>query len=415
MTGEDSEAKAACRYRRGCPHVGFRADLANVFHYCKERILLLQASSTSSNYASLTSPRSKKDLRPVSLTEAQNNEARQIRDIYSSRLRSPPPPPRGRYLAQAVRSSRLRRKYTLNVPLPLSKASLDGDIRSLTSSIDLTNFLAGLPEVATPTVKKTNPEDLVERMFPSWVIPCGARHVAACFWSWLCVLDDLTENKDTRIALENIISILSRSPYDPLPSSPLALSLMGAFHGAVQAATIHDANPVHPVNPICEPWKEIFWSEVATVARALLAEQDLDEERFTMQEWLDLRIVTISARPLLVLLQASFGLPATTETLVPAPLRNLPLVLGLQNDILGFDKDFVSGNSLSAVQLLIRDGMEKKQALLRIVNLHNRLVAEMMLGAEGFGGSESEKNYVAVASSWPNAMAQWMVSCERYK
>ena len=107
-------------------------------------------------------------------------------------------------------------------------------------------------------------------------------------------MTDLTENKDTRIALENIISILSRSPYDPLPSSPLALSLMGAFHGAVQAATIYDANPVHSVNPIREPWKEVFWSEVAIVARALLAEQDLDEERFTMQEWLDLRVVTIS-------------------------------------------------------------------------------------------------------------------------
>ena len=107
-------------------------------------------------------------------------------------------------------------------------------------------------------------------------------------------MPDLTENKDTRIALENIIFILSRSPYDTLPSSPLALSLMGAFHGAVQAATIHDANPAHPLNPIREPWKEIFWSEVATVARALLAEQDLDEERFSMQEWLDLRVVTIS-------------------------------------------------------------------------------------------------------------------------
>ena len=219
----------------------------------------------------------------------------------------------------------------MNVPLPVSKASLAGDIRSVASSIDLTSFLAGLPRVATPTVKKTNPEDLIERMFPSWAIPCGARHVAACFWSWLCVLDgkphcgtcqmllvsdawpsvhiyskilsnssvandmtDLTENKDTRIALENIISILSRSPYDPLPASPLALSLMGAFHGAVQAATIHDANPAHPVSPIREPWKEVFWSEAATVARALLAEQDLDEKRFTMQEWLDLRVVTIS-------------------------------------------------------------------------------------------------------------------------
>ena len=391
------------------------------------------------------------------------------------------------------------------MPLPVSKASLAGDIRSVASSIDLTSFLAGLPGVATPTVKKTNPEDLVERMFPSWAIPCGARHVAACFWSWLCVLDgkphcgtcqmllvsdawlsvhgyskilsnssvansvtDLTENKDTRIALENIISILSGSPYDPLPASPLALSLMGAFHGAVQAATIHDANPARPVNPIREPWKEVFWSEVATVARALLAEQDLDEKRFTMQEWLDLRVVTISgslpislilfssivlrcrpsarrivftmpafspspqdlfltihhilthihhppARPLLVLLQASFNLPATSATLVAAPLRHLPLILGLQNDILGFDKDSVSGNALSAVQLLIRDGVEKKKALLRVVGLHNGLVAEMMSEAEGFGGDEAERKYVAAASAWPNAMARWMVGCERYR
>ena len=107
-------------------------------------------------------------------------------------------------------------------------------------------------------------------------------------------MTDLTENKDTRTALENIISILSSSPYDPLPLSPLALTLLGAFHSAVQAATIEDQQPSQSVDPIHEPWKEVFWSEVAIVARALLAEQDLDNQAFTMQEWLDLRIVTIS-------------------------------------------------------------------------------------------------------------------------
>ena len=107
-------------------------------------------------------------------------------------------------------------------------------------------------------------------------------------------MTDLTENKDTRIALENIISILSRSPYDPLPSSPLALSLMGAFHNAVQTATLDTLEPSQPVTPVREPWKEVFWSEVATVARTLLAEQDLDDDTFTMQEWLELRVLTIS-------------------------------------------------------------------------------------------------------------------------
>ena len=75
------------------------------------------------------------------------------------------------------------------LPLPLSRDSLVGDIRGVASIIDLTGFLAGLPGIAAPTVKKTNPEDLIERMFPCRLFPHGARHVAACFWSWLCVLD----------------------------------------------------------------------------------------------------------------------------------------------------------------------------------------------------------------------------------
>lgn len=122
------------------------------------------------------------------------------------------------------------------------------------------------------------------------------------------------------------------------------------------------------------------------------------------------------ARPLLTLLQASFGLPASPETLTTGPLENLPLILGLQNDILGFDKDFSSGNPLSAVQLLIRDGMDKKKALLHIVGHHNRLVTEMMGQVERFRDSNGpERGYVAAAGGWPDAMTKWMMSCERYK
>ena len=284
-------------------------------------------------------------------------------------------------------------------------------------------------------------------------------------------MTDLTENKDTRIALENIIAILSRSPYDPLPSSPLALSLMGAFHNAVQTTSLDTQEPSQLLNPVHEPWKEVFWSEVATVARTLLAEQDLDDHTFTMQEWLELRVLTISgtchlphpfslflfvvvrrvfvttslrclyeastapsstlytfiktqslyiythsiARPLLVLLQASFGLPASSRTLTTGPLENLPLILGLQNDLLGFDKDFATGNPLSAVQLLIRDGMDKKKALVRIVGHHNRLVTEMMAEVDRFEGTDAGRGYVTAACGWPTAMAKWMLSCQRYK
>ena len=91
------------------------------------------------------------------------------------------------------------------------------------------------------------------------------------------------------------------------------------------------------------------------------------------------------------------------------------MILGLENDVLGFDKDYATGNPLSAVQLLIRDGMDKQTALLRIVGHHNTLVTEMMAEVNRFEGPEAEQRYVAVASRWLNAMAKWMLSCQRYK
>lgn len=91
------------------------------------------------------------------------------------------------------------------------------------------------------------------------------------------------------------------------------------------------------------------------------------------------------------------------------------MILGLQNDVLGFDKDFASGNPLSALQLLIWDGMNGKKALLRLVNHHNQLVTEMIREAEELDGADAAKDYVSAAATWPHAMAVWMISCERYK
>lgn len=277
---------------------------------------------------------------------------------------------------------------------------------------------------------------------------------------------DLTEGKDTTIALQQCIAVLCLSAYDQTPLSPLVSRLMGGLRHAVQTVSTAKPNFVHRAGAetVCEPWKEVFWSEVQVVARALLGEKDLEDSKFTMIQWLDLRVVTISgnclvflsssfpfffatpedffvqfptctlpspslssiqpklihiysstARPLLVILGASCGLSITSDTLTTGPLVNLPLILGLQNDILGFDKDHIVDNPLSAVQLLIRDGWTKKKALMRIVSVHNRLMKEMVLAGNLFRGSKAEEQYVRMAASWPNAMTEWMLSCERYK
>lgn len=75
-----------------------------------------------------------------------------------------------------------------------------------------------------------------------------------------------------------------------------ALRLIGAFKFVVQSATLADSAPRHMECCIEEPWKPIFWAEVAIVARALLAEGNLEKGKFSMVEWLKLRVLTISGK-----------------------------------------------------------------------------------------------------------------------
>lgn len=122
---------------------------------------------------------------------------------------------------------------------------------------------------------------------------------------------------------------------------------------------------------------------------------------------------------MLILLRASLGLPMLPDLLTSSSLRNLPLILGLQNDILGFSRDFRQCNPFSAIQLLIRDGWSKQAAYSKTLDLHNCLVSEMLLSRQeaqwwtSLGPAETL--YERIAMGFANAMAEWMVGCERYK
>ena len=107
------------------------------------------------------------------------------------------------------------------------------------------------------------------------------------------------------------------------------------------------------------------------------------------------------------------------DPLTSSSLKNLPLILGLQNDILGFSRDFRQCNPFSAIQLLIRDGWSKQAAYSKVLDLHNCLVSEMLLSRQEAHGKTSlapaETLYERIAMGFANAMAGWMVGCQRYK
>ncbi|SLM39178.1 Terpenoid synthase [Lasallia pustulata] len=295
-------------------------------------------------------------------------------------------------------------------------------------NIDLTDFLLNLPPNAGPIIERADPIALVNRMLPASIIHSGARFVAACFWSWLCVVDDLTEDSDTSNSLEHCITALSSSPYLPLSTDNLCLRRMGAFQHVIQTSTLSNANPTS-VSTVEEAWKPAFWAEILTVVEALNAEKDLQGRAFSMAEWMDLRILTISARPFMVLTRASLGLSPSLNTPPPSSAQSSHLIpqlqfltqviLGFQNDILGWQNDHLSHNPLNAIEVLIRDGDAPTHAFEHVLLAHNELVGRLVgVTAEletGGGDDEMVRLYVRVLAGFGNAMAEWMLGSERYQ
>jgi hypothetical protein len=215
---------------------------------------------------------------------------------------------------------------------------------------------------------------------------------------------------------QNIRNIWSRTtPENPtLKDCKIVIT---AFHHAV-ATTV-----LHPSCPEKEDWKLGFWHEVGTVVRALQSEKPLHGQRFSMNEWIRLRILTISARPFMVLARAGLGLPTDLNDIATSPRINQMQVLvqsvtGLQNDLLGWQKDHVEKNPMCVVEIMIRDGTPNLEAFEATLLAHNDVVRALLNLAELPSQNENVEGwgaYVRILIGFCHAMATWMLESNRYR
>jgi hypothetical protein len=214
---------------------------------------------------------------------------------------------------------------------------------------------------------------------------------------------------------------------------------MGPLHHVVQTATLASPN-IYSKTVIQESWKPVFWEEVATITKALHAEVGLHGRAFSLKEWMDLRVITISgiliplprlnsdhtlslitctARPFMVLARASLGLPAKPGSIygvINQMEAHVQIILGLQNDILGWPKDHTDQNSLNAIEVLSHHGRNLNEAYTDILQVHNDMVIRMSQMHHEFKGENDMISYYAatlIRSTW--AMADWMLVSDRYK
>ena len=118
------------------------------------------------------------------------NIERAGRSLQNASDRIQLPLARALYARKVIHHEALDQDYAMIIP------SLSGNSTSLVGSslqghdrIDLSSFMCNLPAYAESIIDRASPVDLVNQMFPPSIALPGARYVAACFWSWLCVLD----------------------------------------------------------------------------------------------------------------------------------------------------------------------------------------------------------------------------------
>ncbi|KAI9734611.1 MAG: hypothetical protein M1834_002212 [Cirrosporium novae-zelandiae] len=285
-------------------------------------------------------------------------------------------------------SSLLGGEITLRLPYPVIEAShhSNGDHLGTCEDLEISDFIAKLPLEVQNTVHDADPMAFVDRMLPKNAVSDSARMTAAGFWMWLCAIDE--DNYDES--------------------------------GMQETQSLS--------------WKDVFLSEVQDVVMALSAEKELKRGQFELKEWLELRPVTISARPLMVLVRADLGLDPRLE-MEPKCVPNTPdgsmsqlqftvaCVLGFQNDLLGWEKDHSSGNELNTAEVLIRDGYDMHTAVQALLDAHNHLVVQIQEMSDAVSSNLETcgndmmawQKYMDVIVGFGHGMADWMLSSDRYQ
>ncbi|KAH0559593.1 hypothetical protein GP486_003887 [Trichoglossum hirsutum] len=140
----------------------------------------------------------------------------------------------------------------------------------------------------------------------------------------------------------------------------------------------------------------------------------------------------------MVLVRASLNLPCNLDYGIDRTRDNrihqiqtlVQAVLGLQNDLLGWEKDHRTRNPLNAVEVLIRDGVEASDAFSEVLQSHNHLMRVLLRSARQLMISSTEMHgagFVAheayllaslanlrITVGFGSAMAEWMLSSKRY-
>ncbi|KAK6525176.1 hypothetical protein TWF694_005322 [Orbilia ellipsospora] len=302
--------------------------------------------------------------------------------------------------------------HTLLLPATIFEDEADEQDQKM-MKIFMDSFISMLPFGAEKISRKSNPAGLVFRLLPSPIIPSAARYLGAAFWLWLCAIDDHIEQlnqQEFEKAIKEIKMVFDYKETSASGSNVVQTSL--ALRDIVQQTEL-----TSDIEENEWLWRRSFLDAIMEILYAFEGERPLldqfqKEEKVKLSDWMVLRMVTISARPFMILARASLGLSPTLsslgntfkqsaskthkrsdsiETITTSmeweeDISKLEVLaqcaMGLENDILGWEKDHAENNILNSVEILFQNYQHRQSGMREMVMIHNYTVNQMCLLGE---------------------------------
>ncbi|KAF3909858.1 hypothetical protein ABW21_db0205535 [Orbilia brochopaga] len=261
--------------------------------------------------------------------------------------------------------------HNLLLPSTIIENTADEEEQEM-MKVFMQNFIAMLPAGCDKISRKANPSSLVFRLLPSPVIPATARYLGAAFWLWLCAIDDQIE-KLNKEDFEEAIEEIKRVFNSELPSDPESRVVQTSFalRDLVDRTELHQSSSSGATGA---SWRRSFLDAIMEILYAFEGERPLLDQfakgdgKVKLADWMVLRLVTIS--------------DLEWEEDVSRLEVLAQCAMGLENDILGWEKDHAEENILNSVEILFQGYQHRQSAMREMVLMHNYVVNQMCLLAE---------------------------------
>ncbi|KAF3932048.1 hypothetical protein ABW20_dc0104722 [Dactylellina cionopaga] len=310
--------------------------------------------------------------------------------------------------------------HTLLLPATVFENEADEQEQGM-MKVFMDNFISMLPFGTDKISRKANPSNLVFRLLPSPATPPAARYLGAAFWLWLCAIDDHIEQldqNDFELAIEEIKMVFNYQDLHLPDTRSRVAQTSFALRDLVEQTELKTASVI---NVDEKAWRRSFLDVIMEILYAFEGERPLldqfkkGEENVKLADWMVLRLVTISARPFMVLARASLGLQPNLSPFgntIRSTVSGLPTrrqrsdsaqtftpdleweedisrlevlaqcAMGLENDILGWEKDHTERNILNSVEILFQTYQHRQSAMREMVLIHNYTVNQLCLLGE---------------------------------